>query len=251
MDSGRTPRKPAPLPTRDAPAGGASPLEELPWDSEFFGVRIARADLVSHELSAIVADAAARGVDCLYLSAAGEQVREVEEAVRRGARIAEFRTSWHLDLRRLSREPPEGTRLAIPEDAPALVSLAGRLAPLSRFSADPRFPARAVERMYELQMERCLRAGTVAVPTAGPAGVCAVLADGRVAYVHLIYTDRSVRHAALGSRLVVTALQAVDASRAACSTRASNLAVLRICAALGGRMRRFRVVMHLWLDELA
>jgi len=225
-------------------------LEVLPWDTEFFGFRVARADLTRGELERVVERAQAGKVECVYLTVDGDHPEVVQEAILRGARLVQFRLKAHRDTRRVPRDPDPSTRLARPADRPKVLKLARELSSMSRFAADPRFPQDRVADLYEHQMVRCLESGVVAVPTDDARGVCAVSVDGSDAYVQVAYIDPSERHRALGQALILTAMQAVDAKRVYAAAKASNMGVIRTSLSLGFRIREFAVLMHLWLDEL-
>jgi ribosomal protein S18 acetylase RimI-like enzyme len=227
-----------------------SPLDVLPWDSEFFGVRIARCEPAPGTLASVIAEARAGAIDCVYLTVDGEHHELVEEAIRRGARLVEFRLRAHRFRRRETGERDPAVRLAGPEDRPRLLELARELSGMSRFAADPRFPPDRVARMYELQMERCLETGVVVVPADGARGVCAVSVEGGEAYIQVAYTDPTDRHRALGYALILTALESVDARRVFAAAKASNMGVIRTSLTLGFRIFEFKVLLHLWLDEL-
>ena len=225
-------------------------LEIAPWDTEFFGFRVARAELTDDRLADVIGRAQTAGVECIYLTVDGDRIDVIQEAIRRGARLVQFRLRAHRFTRRIAAEPDPSVRLALPEDRERVLQLAREQAVMSRFAADARFPQDRVADLYEHQMERCLESGVVAVPVSDARGVCAVSVDGNEAYVQLAYVDPSERHRALGRALILAALQAVDARRVYAAAKASNMGVIRTSLSLGFRIFEFRVLLHLWLDEL-
>jgi len=169
------------------------PCEFLPWDSEFFGHRIAR--VVGHRLDpdlaeAVMAFATRERIDCLYFLADSDDVRTVRTAEDSGFRLVDVRVT----LERFSsggQDRPEGLsrrnnasgggaergheappaqqppaavhagtilrgniRASVVSDIPALEAIARTAHRDSRFYADPGFPDERCDALYETWIRR-------------------------------------------------------------------------------------------------
>jgi ribosomal protein S18 acetylase RimI-like enzyme len=221
-------------------------LTHLDWDSQFFGVSIARADVTAETVDRVLEEAAAQHVECLYLFLPVAQSLGLTDALRRGGRLVDVRVE--LDLSTPITEP-DGIRLAHSGDIPSLLPLTHRLAGESRFSADPRFAHAAVTRMYEIWLDRCLAEGKVVVPDRGFGGFVGSRTIGDTASIELVYVDGEFRGRGLAAKLVEGAVANAAAPRARVSTQASNIAAQRVYQSVGFRTSSIRAIVHLWLDD--
>ena len=185
----------------------------LPWDSEFFGVRIAR--LVSGKLTPDLLSEAMRWcesekIECLYFLA--------ESGDRETVRLAEDARFRFVDIRvKLTREldsaPPVqragSVRLFMGPDLPALKTIARVGHRASRFFSDPRFGADAGERLFDVWIERSCRnpASTVLVAESeGTAsGYCAIHVEDGEGVIGLIAVAPRMQGRGLGRDLIAAA----------------------------------------------
>jgi len=221
-------------------------VDQLPWDSDFFGVRIARAAVPEEPFENAVAAARDQGVDCLYVELSGAPPHAIEEAMRAGARLVDLRTTLEL-VGSIDIAPGSRARRATDGDATQLEGMARELSAFSRFAADPRFPKAKVEEMYEIWVRRCLAEGVVAVGTEG-SGMVGVRTLPDSTHVELVYVSPSAAGDGLGAELIAAAL--ADAPGGAIVvTQAWNVAALRLYESLRFRTRSLSAVLHLWLDQ--
>ena len=142
------------------PAAMSHRLEALPWDTDFFGVPIARVELDglgADDLAAIETEARDRGFDCVYGSLDPNRepalAHHVQDA---GHRLVEVSvtlartTTAPLDLPDALPAVRRGTL----DDLPLLDKALDLLAPWSRFAADSRFGPAAARRMYDAWVRR-------------------------------------------------------------------------------------------------
>jgi hypothetical protein len=232
-------------------------IEPLAWDSEFFGVPIARAELTGatdEVLRAIEAEARAEGVACLYgsLDPSDEAVGYLVQTF--GYRLVEVAITFDRPAMPFTPKPsPTKVRRGKPDDLPDLEPAIKTLAPWSRFAADPRFGTDAARRMHEAWMERAARDTD----------------DERALYV--AYDDDGITGMATFVRTPVPRVDtkgvtklgtgAADALMVAlfdwagggptqagpCAAR--NIAPLRYLERCGFRVCRTRYLFHRWLDE--
>jgi ribosomal protein S18 acetylase RimI-like enzyme len=220
-----------------------------PWDSTFFGARIFEAHLGEDPVEEVVAEAAATGVECLYLFVDAGDVAAVESAVRSGAHLVDLRVelAGTMDSEAVAAFP--GMRGATAADRRNLLPQARELAVESRFWRDPRIPQEKVREMYEIWLDRCLDEGVVAVPVGSGLGFVGAYADGDRAHIELVYVDAASRGQGLGRAMIREAVSGLGASYASVVTQIGNVAAQRLYQSLGLRNRRTLAVLHLWLDE--
>ncbi len=121
----------------------SAPGEVLPWDSEFFGVRVARAG--SARLSRDASDrllewCAAERVELLYFLA-DPLPETIGEAERSGFGLMDVRIELNVPAAQLAKAPADdAVRPARPDDLQQLRSLAREAHRDSRFFADRRIP---------------------------------------------------------------------------------------------------------------
>jgi GNAT superfamily N-acetyltransferase len=223
---------------------GPAALTPLPWDTEFFGIRIARAE-AGDSLDPTAAAARDAGIECLYLTVREARPGALDAAIRAGALLTDLR----LELERDAPPPEavEGVRVAAEADTGEVERLAAELSAYSRFNADPRFPAGRIAEMYRLWAHRCLAEGTVVLPAEGAGGMVGTR-PGDPASVDLVYVAPGAAGGGLGRRLVEAALAEVGGARATVATSAANIPAVRLYESLGFRAARLSAVLHLWLD---
>jgi GNAT superfamily N-acetyltransferase len=220
----------------------------LPWDSEFFGVSIATSRLVDDGFDHVRAEAAAQGIDCLYVFVPDARPAAVAAAVRGGAQLVDLRL--RLDLRGSVRMP-SGVRTARTDETERLRPFARRLATSSRFSSDPRFPEERIAAMYDIWLDRCIGEGVVVVPEDALAGFVGARIAGGAASVDLVFVDRPFRGKGLASRLVRAAVAQTGAGSGTVVTQAWNVAAQRAYQDVGFRAASLEAILHLWLDSEA
>jgi dTDP-4-amino-4,6-dideoxy-D-galactose acyltransferase len=243
---------------RADPARFIPVIEELPWDTEFFGFRIGRVvgpRPTEEEVAAAVGQGRERGIVCLYLNCPANAGGTVTAAARAGFRVVGIRLT--LESRRPAALSAAAVRRTEARDLPALGSLARSAFVDSRFFVDERFPRRRVEDLYERWVER---------DTGSPEGVSVVAErDGKVAgfatgllgrdegaQVGLVAVAPVFRGRGVG-REVVQGVVAGLAERGARSvsvvTQGGNCEAIRLYEEIGFRASSVEVSLHGWLDE--
>lgn len=163
-------------PAKIAPSAAC---EILPWDSQFFGRRIARVQ--GNRLTAPEGEAVARwcqqeSVDCLYLLADADDPETGRVAESLGFRLADVRVEFGLNLatgRRPPAPPPPSaarTRLLESADIDDVERLADGLFRQTRFYADPNFGAPAADRLYRRWIRKSCEGDAQAVWLSESAG---------------------------------------------------------------------------------
>lgn len=229
----------------------------LPWDTEFWGVRIGRVE--DGQLSAAdgkAADEWARenGVSCLYYLAAGNDAASAHVAEDGGFRVMDVR----IELDRSTEgddASPAGIREARADDMPALREIARESHSDTRFYADPRFARERCDDLYETWIQRSFEgfADIVLVGEADgrAAGYVACHAREGSGNIGLIAVAESARGAGLGRALVLGAVgwsHGEGLGRITVVTQARNVAAQRTFQRCGFRTASIGTWFHKWYD---
>jgi dTDP-4-amino-4,6-dideoxy-D-galactose acyltransferase len=139
------------------------PCEFLPWDTAFFGYRIAR--VIGHRLSpqyvqAVLEWCKTREIECLYLLADSDHPETVRLADKHKFRLVDIRVTLQCNIgkqivehRNIQSETVR-VRPVRPADISALQAIARTIYSASRFYFDPCFPTESCEALYETWIKR-------------------------------------------------------------------------------------------------
>jgi hypothetical protein len=232
-------------------------IEPLVWDSRFFGVPVARADLngaTADMLRAIDAEARAERIACLYgsLDPTDEAAAHLVQTF--GHRLVEVALTFDRPAMPFTPKPsPTKVRRGTLADLPALEPAIKTLAPWSRFAADPRFGPDAARRMHEAWMERAARdaderALYIAYDDDGITGVATFVRSP----VPRVDTKGVTKLGTGAADALMVALfdWAGGGATEAGPCAARNVAPLRYLERCGLRVCRTRYLFHRWLDEV-
>jgi dTDP-4-amino-4,6-dideoxy-D-galactose acyltransferase len=131
----------------------------LPWDSRFFGLKIARLTtdtLTQKTASEALKQSVREKIDCLYFLARSDDASTLVQADHFGFHLVDIRLSFQRLLKTEENlknvapsRPPVRLRRASSKDSPALNRLAQSSYPHSRFAIDPHFPRGRQEKMFQ------------------------------------------------------------------------------------------------------
>ncbi|HMK71863.1 MAG TPA: GNAT family N-acetyltransferase [Myxococcaceae bacterium] len=235
-------------------------LRTLDWDSDFFGVRIARLEetrLDPEDVAVLEQEVAARGIDCVYLLA--DEALPPARALTAGF--------WPVDERvTLELEPvPElvlrggGARPAVAADARALEDIAGEAHRGTRFFTDPHFPKERSIELYRTWIRNSLGGAADAVlvvdDASGPAGYAtASVKAGGLGEIGLVGVAARARGQGLGRALVAAVVHWIGergCTRAQVVTQGLNAVALRLYQGAGFRIARTQTWYHRWTRDAA
>ncbi|MCC6616707.1 MAG: GNAT family N-acetyltransferase [Anaerolineae bacterium] len=131
----------------------------LPWDSDFFGVRIARAR--DHRLTAALATeisgwCARESIDCLYFLADADDAQTIALAEQHGFQLVDIRLTLRLDswAEHSGGSPSPHVRNASANDVEALKAIARLSHEDSRFFYDAHFSRERCAELYAVWIEK-------------------------------------------------------------------------------------------------
>jgi dTDP-4-amino-4,6-dideoxy-D-galactose acyltransferase len=232
------------------------PLEPLPWDSDFFGFPIGRADLAGatvERLQAIEDEAGRQGIVCAYGSVDPTKGDAGHVAQAFGHRLVEVAITFARPAGALPPWSSASTvRPGTMDDMPALEASIATLAPWSRFGADPRFGPEAARRMHRAWVERCARDGSerrlvVAEDESGLTGFSTEVHTGvpRIDLMGVVKQGSGASWALMADFMERVGSGVVEGGP--CAVR--NIAPLRFVEKCGFEVARVEYRFHRWFDE--
>ena len=233
----------------------ADVCELLPWDTEFFGLRIARlrsGRLNPERVAAVEAWCQARKVRCLYFLADADDPATQALAAAGGYHLVDIRMSFE--------RPPQAAmantavRPAVAADGARLAALVRQNAGDSRFSVDRNFPPDAGARLHQRWLEKNLADPGAAVFVTGPPGdpggyVTCELAPGGHGKIGLLGLAPEHRGRGLALALVGQALDwfhSAGCGQASVVTQGRNLAAQRLYERAGFLRNNVQLWYHKW-----
>lgn len=245
----------------DAPAL----CEELPWDSQFFGLSIARA--VPSRLDEPTRDTMldwcrSHGTDCLYFLAAPDDTATMQQLDAGGFQLVSVRVTLARPAGSGHGEIRGRVRQAVAGDIPALRDIAVSAHRDTRFHADSRFDAARSDEMYAAWIENSVRGYADQVLVAerddAPVGYVTLHIEepnaatgpaGRTARIGLFAVHEQYRSQGIGRDLLRRAAQALAAAGVTGTsvvTAGRNVAALRLYTSEGFRTIDVALWYHRW-----
>jgi GNAT superfamily N-acetyltransferase len=230
----------------------------LPWDSSFWGVRIAsvNSDTMTPETARHADEwALHEGVDCLYFLARSDDAETAFAAEDAGFRLVDVR----VQLTRASEDVawPAIVRESKKSDLAELQRIARSSHEITRFYADPRFPRERCADLYELWITRSCEGWADAVLVAHeaetPLGYVSCHEDeGGAARIGLIAVDARARVRGFGRALVLAAFAWSHGRKLreiSVVTQGRNVAAQRLFERCGFRTCAVGLWFHKWYDR--
>jgi len=233
----------------------------LEWDSNFFGVRIARlnvAHLNEQTLASTLQWCGSNRIDCLYFLSDSDHAATPLLAENNGFHLTDVRMTLEKPLAQSETFPAHATiRLAREEDLPALREIARNTHRDTRFYFDGHFDHDKCDQLYATWIENSFRGFAQAVLVADVANVPAAyltchLKDGE-SQIGLLGVGAQHQGGGLGTKLVHQFLfwsREQRAERATVVTQGRNLAAQRLYQRNGFVTASFQLWYHRWFSRI-
>jgi dTDP-4-amino-4,6-dideoxy-D-galactose acyltransferase len=136
--------------------------EMLDWDSDFFGIQVARITepvLTTAELTSILAELKRQRVELVYWPSSIQF--DCDEIRGLGGHLVDNKTTFVIDFRQFDLDAVVSTDIVVPY-SPSMPftdveDLAVQSSEYSRFAVDPRFPRERLVALYKTWIERSIR----------------------------------------------------------------------------------------------
>ena len=236
----------------------------LPWDSAFFGVRIAK--VVDQKINRDSAKAIntwcrEQNIRCLYFLSAGDDQETVATAEEEGFHLVDIRVTMEQQLLppKTAQPLPKNIaiRLAASSDLPALKALAGSAFSLSRFYFDPGFSRQHCSDLYQTWVEKSCAAANQFVLAAEVEGkivgfISAEWEQKRIEYgkIGLLGVAQGMRGRGFGQHLMEHCLErlaGMGMRRIEAITQARNIGAQRVNQRTGFITRSVDLWYHKWI----
>jgi len=216
----------------------------LDWDSDYWGVRIARVgDPDVDEW------AREHGVACAYLLVPADDSASAHRAEERGFRLMDVRVELDAPVAR-TEQPVRAHR---EDDVERLRAIARRNHADTRFYADPNFPRELCDELYDTWIRRSCEGWADAVLVAeaerSPAGYVSLHERGDAGSIGLIGVDAAARGRGVGEALVRGALDWCaqrGLERCTVVTQGRNVPAQRLFQKCGFRTSSVDLWFHKW-----
>ncbi len=236
-----------------------APCTQLAWDSDFFGIEIARLrapTLDEAALDEVRVWARKTGVRCVYCLLQADDGESIRVAERGGLRLVDIRVTLERSLAGVSPGLAPGLRNASAEDVALLREIARVSHRDARFHYDPGFPDERCDELYATWIENSCQgfaAGVlVADDGAGAQGYISCHLDGAEGSIGLIAVSDAARGRGAGRRLVDGSLAWFaqrNLERAVVVTQGRNVGALRMYERSGFLARSVELWYHLWPSD--
>jgi dTDP-4-amino-4,6-dideoxy-D-galactose acyltransferase len=229
--------------------------QRLTWDSEFFGVEVARTALTrlsNVDLAALFSWCDAHGTDCLYFLADASHPETVRLAQQSGFTMVDFRVALEHSMT-TEFQPAAAVRPAAPQDLPELQRIARVSHRTSRFYSDGRFPAAQCDLLFERWIEKSCQAwaDTVFVATIDerPAGYVTCHIKNTRGEIGLFAVAPEARQRGFGRALLDTSLKWFKDSGCGSVqvvTQGASISAQRLYQSVGFRTCSVGLWFHRW-----
>ncbi len=238
-----------------------SGCELLPWDSEFFGVRIARASgerADSVRVAAIREWCTAHQVDCLYFLASLDDPVTLAALCTPPFKLVDLRVTVACPIGDKSYEVPSSVviREWQPRDLPHLRAIASSAYTDSRFYFDQRFERALCDKLYETWVEQSCRGQAdfvlVAEHDQAAAGFVTGSLRGSAGEIGLIGVRAQLRGRGVGTALMQSALERLrlrGCTQVELVTQGRNIGAQRMYQRLGFVTQSIKLWFHGWFSQ--
>lgn len=240
----------------------AVPCELLPWDTEFFGCRIARvhSGTMNQEQAAHIDEwCRSNKIRVLYFLSRADDTATIRTVEQYGFGLVDIRMTFEQELldflAQVRKVGNVGIRPFQPDDLPGLQALARSNHRETRFFNDPNFSRQRAEDLYAtwITLEAQGRAQTVLVAAMGdqPVGYisCHLDPDRREGQIGLVGVSGEVHGQGIGKNLVLSAISwfwAQGTRHVTVVTQGNNQAAQRLYQRCDFLSRDVQLWYHKW-----
>jgi dTDP-4-amino-4,6-dideoxy-D-galactose acyltransferase len=233
----------------------------LPWDSEFFGRRIARVlpnTLGTEDIYNLDAWCAQEQIDCLYFLSSETGGSSLWPAQNNDFRLIDLRVTLSINLKKINLPAGQGLQISLAslEDIPALRAIATQNHTASRFYADPHFERSKCDELYQIWIENSVRDPNYEVITFKPEGralgyvTSYINADG-IGVIGLVGIAPQCQGRGIGTELInhsLLALQGKGVTQIEVVTQGRNPKAIQIYEKCGFRLKSIQPWFHKWYN---
>ena len=226
-------------------SAGEPSAELLSWDSEFWGVRIARAPTLMDDW------ALDNTTGCMWILIPAHDQADIHRAEEGGARVMDIRVKLSRDPMSFSSRD-RGIYAAAKTDTEWMVVIAREaFRGLTRFYTDSRFPDERCDDLYENWVRDSMDGWAAKVFVAPGAGFITMHSNEDEASIGLIAVADGARGEKIGTRLVYTAMEwaSVGHNQITVVTQGCNTAALRTFQGCGFRTCQTDIWLHKWFYD--
>jgi dTDP-4-amino-4,6-dideoxy-D-galactose acyltransferase len=242
-----------------------APCELLPWDTEFFGFRIARVcgdTLRQEQAEQIDGWCRSNRIRALYFLSRADDPATIQTAEQHGCGLVDIRVTFEylpMNLHDPVRPGlPDGIRIRVvqPDDLPGLQAMARTGHTDTRFFSDFHFARQRAEELYStwVTLESQGRAQRVLVASSAanqPLGYvsCHLNPVRREGQIGLVGVSPEVRGRGIGKNLILAAMdwfKTQGAQEVTVVTQGRNQAAQRLYESCGFRNRNLQLWYHKW-----
>ncbi len=231
-------------------------VEQLDWDSSFFGLPIGRVGdaATAEDIGGVVREATDRNLRCIYLLASADDHTLIESAQEHGFMVREVRVQLDRPLTGHSMGI-DGLRVGQPEDLSRFEQVVRDRLRGTRFFADPQFPTDRGEALYVEWLRRGLNdksnRRTLVTDDASGFVVCHHDPRSRLGRIELIGVAADASGRGLGDSLMAgagTVFQQARMNKVMVVTQGHNVPAQRLYQRHGYRTTKTSLWLHRWLS---
>ena len=243
------------------------PCQFLPWDSDFFELRIARANgnhLTDGSVNNIMGWCEQNRIDCLYFLANPQDIQTIKLAEDHRFHLVDIRVTqaWKNNMA-LTKSDTVGNvviRSFIPEDMPYIRQIASKIFVFTRFYSDPCFRREKIEQFYDVWIKNSCEGYADQVLVAQidhlPVGfvTCHHKPQINEGEIGLIGVNETSRGQGIGKALVNAALGwflAHGVEMVTIVTQGTNIPGLTVCQRVGFCTSSVQLWYHKWFKHCA
>ena len=233
----------------------------LPWDSEFFGRRIARvlpSTLRAEEIQALDVWSTQERIDCLYFLSSDVGGPALWPVEKNGFHFVDLRVTLLAKLEKLALPASESDIicLASTADIPDLRAIAAQNHVDSRFYADPHFERAKCDELYAIWVEKSVKDPDQKVfiykPEAKALGyVSSYIEDGGNAIIGLVGIAKDCQGQGIATQLTnhcIQVMQSEGCTQMEVVTQGRNTKAIQLYEKCGFRLKSIQTWFHKWYE---